>query len=290
MQDGNDLGQHDPGLSDLINQTAYQNAPALDAVNVDPGQTGVTPGVDSPGSGANGEGLSPAVQNAPAAPPQGQQTGLTPQTPVPTAGNAQSLQQPDPRLLQMEETIRNQARIIDMTRLAAQQEEERRFQQSLEGLDPDERDRALKDRELEKLRAQTRFLTQQQQQVEQQRQMSAKQTLAVMIAGEAGLDPMMADALMTARSVPEMEQRAQLLAQTIQRRYGQPQQAVPQQVQQPVQQQRAQTQYQQGVDPQAVFAAGGESGSSNVTPKVEVGSGDLMGLIQQSQYQAVKAW
>lgn len=283
MQDGNDLGQH-PGLSDLINQTSYQNAPAPDAVNVDPAQTGVTTAVDSRGQGMGDEGLSPAVQNAPVAPPQGQQIGVTPQSPAPTAGNAQSLQQPDPRLLQMEETIRNQARIIDMTRIAAEQEEERRFQQSLTDLDPEERERAIERRELTKLRTQNQLLTQRQQQSEQQRQMSAKQTLAVMIAGEAGLDPIMADALMAARSVPEMEQRAALLAQTIQRRYGQAQQPAPQQqpVQQPVQ--------QQGVDPQAAFAAGGESGSSNVTPKVEVGSGDLMGLIQQSQYQAVRGW
>lgn len=297
------------GLTDLINQTAYQPIPEAYGVTAGAGEDGVNQSADSTLSGAGQEGLSPAVGNVPGMPLDNpSDPGVTPPEQQGATGDAPSTPteppQPDPTIQQLQETIQNQARYIDMhqqqlvaDRRRAAAIEEQKFQESLHDLSEEERRAAIAERRLQQVQAQNQQLLNRSRQTEAQSQEAAKRTLGMIIASEAGIDPIFGKYLMGARTPEEMRGLADDLAQRltpqqqdqlVQQHHAEQQQQVqqqqPQYQQAPQVQQQQQYQQQQQVDPNA-FVAGGENSSGNVAKEIEVGSGDLMGLISQTQYQ-----
>lgn len=283
MDDNGNEGQYQ-GLTDLINQTAYQPIPDAYGVTAGAEGAGVQGGVDRTASGEGQEGSSPAVSNVPGNPSDVQNgSGVTPQPQDASHGEHLSepayTQQPDPRLTQMQETIQNQARYIQMHQQQIAADRDRLFQESLQDMSEGERRAAIAEREAQRLRVQNQRLMSDSQKARGAQQDSAKRTLALLIATEAGLDPTLSSYLLSAQTPQEMEDSARFLASRI---------APPQQEQQPQQQQEQPTQAAQQEpntpNPNA-FVAGGENVSSNVAKEIEAGSGDLMGLIAQTQYQ-----
>lgn len=263
----------DHGLSGLINQTTYQQPTGSDGVTVGTEGAGVHAGGDSGPSGAAHEGSSPAVGNTHGTPVgTGTGQGVTTQPTEPPAGNDSQPTPPDPRLQQYEETIQNQARYIQMHQQQLAQDQERQFRASLEDMSEEEQRAAIAERQAQQLRAHNMQLQQRQRQDDHVRQDSAKRTLALMVAVNAGLDPSLSSTLMGAQSPEEMESIASTLAQRLQA--SQPQggggTAPPQH------------------DP-AMYAAGGDHAPSSTPKDIETGSGDLMGLIGQTQYQVASA-
>lgn len=268
-------------LAGLIQGTVYQAA--IDGEVVTPTEaapTGVTPGSDSPPDGTQGEGLSPASGNTATPPAQGEQPGVTPQTSPPEPGNAPSPQYSAEQIRLMQEQIANQQRIINMNSQAILAEQERRFQASLEEMDESERRAAIAEREANKYRTQAQYLANQVQREKAAEQEKAKRTLATIVASDNGLPLSVSTALLNATSLEHMESMAREIAADLQANRA------------PIQGSPAQTEPQTPEPSTAnpAFVAGGDSVSSDTTPKVEPGSGDLMGLIAQNQYQIVQNW
>lgn len=268
MSDSTDVGQFE-GLAGLIDNTAYQGFESQP-------ETDVSAGADSAGSDGADEGLSPAVSNTPETPPdESAQEDVTTPPAQDTAGNAQDGQTPvltaeEAAILQ--ETIRNQQRYIQMHQQQLAVDAERAFQESLKDMTEEEATIAKQNRLIQQLTQERQRDQQVKQAEEAAKQYSAKQTLAVMIASEAGLPTSLSSALMSANSLQEMEQTAAKIAGDL--KIGQQVQAPP-------------PPPEPTIDP---YAAGGEGGPSNAQPKVEPGSGDLAGLIGQTDYTAVKGW
>lgn len=269
-------------LFDLINQSTYQPSGVT-------GDADVTQGADSTPGATGNEGLSPAVRDASVTP-----QGASPDPGLTTGGQSdpsgQFPPQPpvDPRLQQMEETIVNQARYIQNVQQQAaraqQMQQEREFQAKLADMDPGEREVAIRDRELTRLRQRNQQLEQQSHMSEAQKQEFAKNQLSLHVAMEQGLPIEMAPALLAANSLQDMEERARGLVNTLNTYYQPIQQAQPAQPQAPQQNPAA------PANPNAAFASGGEGGGSDTTVEIERGSGDLLGLIGQQSYQRVAGW
>lgn len=265
-------------LIGLIGQTTYQGSD----VN---GESGVSDGADSTVSGLNEEGLSPAPDNvAGAAPGEVSEQGVTPpaqEPPAVTPPTQQTTPPVDPNLQQLQETIVNQQRYIDMHQQQIRYQQEQEFRKSLEDMDPTERELAIKDRQLRFLQQQNQNLTKSQREAQAREQETSKRQLAYIVAVENGLPEYLYTSLLSANSPEEMESEAARIARNLKSQF-QPIQHEAQQVAPPQQQQQQQ--------PNPAFAAGGDGGSSQVTQEVEPGSGDLMGLISQNQYQVIRNW
>lgn len=259
-------------LSGLIQQTAYQSP----AVN---GTDGVTQGADSTPDGLADQGLSPASENTPAPPATEQQTDVTPPASDSSTGNAPSTPQyTDEQVRQMQEQLVNQQRYINMHAQQVRAEQERQFQASLAEMDETERRAAIAEREANKYRTQAQYLAAQQQREKAAEQEKAKRTLATIVASDNGLPISVSTALLAATSLEHMESMAREIAADLNAGRA------------PVQEPPAQTtpvQPETVQNTNAAFVAGGDSGSSNTTPKVERGSGDFESLIAQAQYQVI---
>jgi hypothetical protein len=203
---------------------------------------------------------------------------VTPQT-----GPGLAVQNPDPRdqqLQQMVATIQNQARYIHQASSLIEQERETReteaFERTIADLSDEEQRAARAERKVELLQKQQEAIAAQQRQQQAQNNMrtqqQAKTMIAAMTAADYGLPPTAQQYLMGAASPEQMKQMAEGLASG---GYGKAP-AAAQPVAEPVAQQAA-------VNP--AHLGGDMSPSSDVAPKIERGSGDLMGLIQQTSYQ-----
>lgn len=275
-------------LAGLIQGTPYQNYQGDPSQGDNSGQgSDVTGQADNPGQGVSNEGLSPAASNTRnTAVDPNSQGGVTNQSSEGMASQSQpAAQAEDPRIAQLTETIQNQTRFIST--LSAQQQavlrqqqarDEQEFQRSLQDMDPEERQVAIDRRELQQLKLRQQGYQMQQQQQHAQQQQAAKNTLAMMVASDFQLNPQDRSFLLRATNYDDMIQ----IAQDLRARGSQaPPPTQQQSYSQPEQQQQQQ---QQQVNPAHL---GGEAGgSSDVTPEIEYGSGDLMGLIQNTQWQS----
>ena len=268
------------GLAGLIQGTTYQ--PAFDGEPVNSptnAEAGVTPGADSTPGGTQGEGLSPASGNTNDPPATGQQDGVTTQPSAPSTGNAPSPQYSADEIRLMQEQIQNQQRYINMHARQVQADQERKFQESLAEMDETERRAAIAEREAHKYRTQAQFLANQQKMQQASEQEKAKRTLATIIAGDNGLPLSVSTALLTATSLDQMESMARDIAADLNASRA------------PVQGSPAVEAPASTPSPQPnPYVAGGDSVSSDTTPEVEKGSGDLLGLIAQNQYQVIQNW
>jgi hypothetical protein len=265
------------GLAGLIQGTTYQEAPLYGDVNPEQGsQTDVTPGADSTPGGTQGEGLSPASGNTVDSPATGQQQGVTPPVPDPSTGNAPSPQYSAEEIRLMQEQIQSQQRYINMHAQQVRADQERRFQESLAEMDETERRAAIAEREARKYKTQAEYLTNQQRREQAAEQEKAKRTLATIVASDNGLPVSVSTALLSATSLEHMESMARDIAADLQASRA------------PVQGSPAQSEPQ----PPAAnpYVAGGDTVSSDTTPKIEKGSGDILGLISQNQYEVVRNW
>lgn len=261
-----------PGLSGLISQTAYEPYVVNEEAHVEPG-------TDSPRTVEGNEGLSPAVTNTPQTPPD-------PALTQPPAGNepaAPQVVQLDPaEYARMQETITNQTRFIEAARQQEAVRQEQEFQRSLQDMEPEQREIAIRDRQLQFYRQQNQQLQQTVRQSKAESQEAAKRQLTFHVAAEHDIPEFFADALMAARSIEEMDAMAQRIKSGMSNYSPQPAQQQVAPATPPVQQPAEET-----VNP---FAAGGEGGGSNTMKEIEPGSGDLMGLIQRSSYQVISGF
>lgn len=268
------------GLAGLIQGTTYQQAVDGEAVNpTEAADAGVTQGADSTPGGTRDEGLSPASGNTSDPPATGQQDGVTTQPSDPSTGNAPSPQYSAEEIRLMQEQIQNQQRFINMHAQQVRAEQERQFRESLEGMDEAERRAAIAEREANRYRTQAQYLANQQKMQQASEQEKAKRTLATIIAGDNNLPLSVSTALLTAKSLEQMESMARDIAADLNANRA------------PVQGSPAQNAPAPDPSPQPnPYVAGGDTVSSDTTPEVEKGSGDLLGLIAQNQYQVIQNW
>lgn len=251
------------GLDGLIQGTTYQGQ---EAVTSEPDGQG---GDDNRPGGSPNDGLSPAATNATGTSTgSGQQDGVTNQ-PSWSSGGEPAYDPREEQINALTEQIQNQSRYIYESVQQQRQAEEAGFRRSLEAMEPEDRQAAMDRRRLQQIEQQNQNYRQQnqqyRQQVEQQQagqQESAKRTLAMMVAQDYDIPGNLQSVLLGAQNMQEMES----MANTLRSQFSSTQQQQP---------------------PNPAHIGGGEQGSSNIQPEIERGSGDLMGLIQKSEYQVV---